>query len=166
MARTAAGACIAKQALAAELGVHPSTIYHDALVAGIVAQEGGYTPAQADAIRAVRAAKTARVSAAAFARRLGLSEKVIRRRAPRLGFPRDRGLTPAQAAAIARADAISGAALARDLGADLSVVYAHARRLGFRGGRYQPRAAAAIRSSVAARRAQAAPPGVTPCPSA
>jgi DNA-binding MurR/RpiR family transcriptional regulator len=88
--------------LATELGVSPSTVAADAMVCGIGNYWGPYTTAQAEAIRAARRDRLARVTRQALAAELGVSLPTVGRHARRLGFGGGLGYIPEQADAIRR----------------------------------------------------------------
>jgi predicted DNA binding protein len=91
---------VGRAALAADLGVAETTVRNAALRAGIRAPASGYTPEQAEAIRAVFRERRGRVLARALAAELGVSRATILSHARRLGIGWARGCTPAQADAI------------------------------------------------------------------
>ena len=93
---------ITGEALAAELGVSVSTVISDAIVAGLGARGGPYTPAQAEAIRRVRRERRGRITQRVLATELGVDPATVGREAGRLGFAGRRGYTPEQAEAIRR----------------------------------------------------------------
>jgi hypothetical protein len=89
-------------ALAAELRVSAATVSTDAMVCGIGNCWGPYTAEQAEAIRAARRDRLARVTRRALAAELGVSLPTVGRHARRLGFGGGAGYNPAQAEAIRR----------------------------------------------------------------
>ena len=89
-------------ALAAELGISAETVRIEAMRAGVTGYRGPYTAAQAEAIRAVRRDRLARVTQQALAAQLGVSPLTIARHAGRLRFGGGAGYTPEQAEAIRR----------------------------------------------------------------
>jgi DNA-binding MurR/RpiR family transcriptional regulator len=89
-------------ALAAELGVSVATVTFDAMVAGVTPHRGPYTAAQAEAIRAARRDRLARISQLALAAQLGVTPATVAKRAGWLGFGGGTGYTPEQAEAIRR----------------------------------------------------------------
>ena len=146
--------------LAVELGVAVSTIVNYGHLCGAGGRRRCYTASQADAIRAIRAARTATprgpISAGALAAEIGVSRSMVGRCSQQLGYPMGVGYAARQAEAIreatsaATAPRITGAALARELGVMPNTIIQHARRLGLSGGGYSPEAAARIRASIEA----------------
>jgi hypothetical protein len=83
-------------ALVVELGVTDKTIRKYARLAGL-SPTGGYTPEQAEAIRAVRRDRRERIPAWQLAAELGVAAKTLRQYARRLGIDPARGYTRGQA---------------------------------------------------------------------
>ena len=93
---------VTRAALAAELGISAATVMSDAMRARVTPHQGPYSATQAEAIRAARRERLARITLQALAQEIGVTPPTVTKRANRLGFGGGPGYTPEQAEALRR----------------------------------------------------------------